>query len=356
MYKASDFFVRHSKDAILNSIDEIEAKHKSVLMDKDDYLLQRKILPGILLFIIYLSACGSPPADSQPTQTSVPLTLPPTWTPSLPATAIPTFTPISTFTPVPAFTPLAYPTNDAMGVLLENFQDSLFPRRGRWAAYREANGIKVINGETNQEWTLPCELFDECSILFPIRWSRDGRILYFAPAPSDSGAPAGIYLFSALAMIEVKTGKWQMLLPDSDHYYDFTFSPDDDYVAYTQSSGDLPGDPSVTVGFLKLKNKKGSQHNLNGRFAGNIVWSPFRPRFVFQIQDPDNGSSVVYFDVEANRLKYVLRDEQSDFYLSEWDQNNLVSLEQRDWKTRLRSNWLLNPFTAEMQRVTSSPE
>jgi hypothetical protein len=156
-------------------------------------------------------------------------------------------------------------------------------------------------------------------------------------------------------MIEVKTGKWEMLLPDSDHYYDFTFSPDDDYLAYTQSSGDLPGDPSVTVGILKLKNKKAQEHKLDGIFAGNIVWSPFRPRFVFQIQDPDNGSSVVYFDVEANKLKYVLRDEESDFYMSLWDENNLVSLEKRDWATHLTSDWLLNPFTGEMQPETSSP-
>jgi dipeptidyl aminopeptidase/acylaminoacyl peptidase len=331
-------------------------KQKSVFFNKDNHRLQKKTSLALFLCILFLSACGSPIATSRPPQTSIPLTLPPTWTPTPAATAISTFTAIPTFTAVPAFTPLASPTYDAMGALLENFQDSLFPRRGRWAAYREQNGLKVINGETKQVWTLPCELFNECSILFPIQWSRDGRVLYFAPAPAESGAPAGIYLFSALAMIEVKTGKWEMLLPDSNHYYDFMFSPDQEYLAYTQSRGKLPGDPTVTVGFLKLKNKKGSQHNLNGRFAGNIVWSPFRPRFVFQIQDPNNGSSVVYFDVEANKLKYVLREEQSDVYLSRWDQNNLVSLQKRDWKTHLTSDWLLNPFTGELQRATSSPE
>lgn len=307
------------------------------------------------LLLVVLSACGSSIANSQPLQTSVPQTLPSTWTPTLAATAISTFTPIPTFTPVPAFTPLAYPTNDAMGALLGNFQASLFPRRGRWAAYREAEGIKVVNGETNQQWTLPCELFEQCSILFPIRWSYDGRILYFAPAPADSGAPAGIYLFSALAMIEAKSGKWELLLPDSERYYDFAFSPDEDYLAYNQSSGDLPGEPSVTVGVLTLKNKKVQQHNLDGKFAGNIVWSPYKPRFVFQIQDPENGSSIVYFDIETNTLRYVLRNEESDFNMSLWDENNLVSLEKRDWKTRLTSDWLLNPFTGALQPASSGP-
>ena len=275
--------------------------------------------------------------------------MPPIWTPSPAATTIPTFTQIPTFTPVPAFTPLAYPTNDALGALLERFQESLFPPRGQWAAYREPNGIKVVNAETTQVWTLPCELFDECSILFPIKWSRNGRILYFAPAPTSSGAPAGIYLFTALAMIEAKSGKWEMLLPDSDRYYDFTFSPDDEYLAYTQSSGDLPGDPSVTLGILKLKNRKDQQFILNGVFAGNIVWSPFKPRFVFQIQDPDSGSSIVYFDIDTNTLKYVLKDEQSDLYISSWDENNVVALQKTDWVTHLKSDWLLNPFTGELE-------
>jgi hypothetical protein len=317
--------------------------------------MSRKILCISSLLIMLLPACGSPTTNSQPPQTSAPLTLPPTWTPTPAATAIPTFTRIPTFTPVPAFTPLAYPTNDSLGALLERFQESLFPPRGQWAAYREPKGIKVVNGETTQVWTLPCELFDECSILFPVKWSRNGQILYFAPAPSNSGAPAGIYLFTALAMIDVRSGKWEMLLPDSDRYYDFTFSPDEEYLAYTQSSGDLPGDLSVALGILRLKNKKDQQHMLDGVFGGNIVWSPFKPRFVFQIQDPESGSSVVYFDIDINTLKYVLRDEQSDLHISSWAENNLVSLQKTDWVTHLKSDWLLNPFTGELEPATPEP-
>ena len=317
--------------------------------------MSSKILCISSLLIMLLPACGSPTTNSQPPQTSALLTLPPTWTPTPAATAVPTFTQIPTFTPVPAFTPLAYPTNDSLGALLERFQESLFPPRGQWAAYREPKGIKVVNAETTQVWTLPCELFDECSILFPVKWSRNGQILYFAPAPSNSGAPAGIYLLTALAMIDVRSGKWEMLLPDSDRYYDFTFSPDEEYLAYTQSSRDLPGDPSVTLGILRLKNKKDQQHMLDGVFGGNIVWSPFKPRFVFQIQDPENGSSVVYFDIDINTLKYVLRDEQSDLHIASWAENNLVSLQKTDWVTHLKSDWLLNPFTGELEPAIPEP-
>jgi len=156
-------------------------------------------------------------------------------------------------------------------------------------------------------------------------------------------------------MIDAKSGKWEMLLPDSDHYYDFTFSPDEEYLAYTQSSGDLPGDPSVTLGTLKLKNRKDQQLILDGVYGGNIVWSPFKPRFVFQIQDPENGSAIVYFDIDTNTLKYVLREEQSDLHISSWDENNVVSLQKTDWVTHLKSDWLLNPFTGELEPAVPTP-
>jgi len=319
--------------------------------------LQKKISFGVLLVIIMNSACSNPAGNSGTTQTPAPLTLPPTWTPSPAASAIPTFTEFPTFTPIPAFTPLAYPTNDALGALLERFQETLISPNGQWVAYRDPNRIRVVNAEITRVWTLPCELFEECKILFPVKWSRNSQFLYFAAAPSESSAPRGIHLFTAVASINVRSGKWEMLLPDSDHYYDFTFSPDEEYLAYTQSSGNLPGDPSVTVGFIRVKNKKGEQFTLDDVYGGNIVWSPFKPRFVLQTRD-EAGSSIVYFDMDTNVLKYVITDEQSDFLITSWGENNLVSLQKIDWITRLKSNWELNPFTGEMSpaaRATPTP-
>jgi hypothetical protein len=309
--------------------------------------MSRKLLFIASLLIILLSACGSSITNSRPPQTSAPLSLPPTWTPSPAATSIPTFTEIPTFTPVPVIT-LAYPTSDLQGALVERFQGMVASPNGQWVVYVEPSITRVVNAETTRVWTLPCELFDECSVLFPVKWSRNSQFLYFAPMPSSSGAPAGISLLTALAVINVRSGKWELVLPDSDRYYDFTFSPDDEYLAYTQSSGELPGAPSVTLGILKLKNKKGQQFKLDGVYGGNIVWSPYKLRFVFQTQDPGGGSSIVYFDIDTNTVKYVLTDEQSDLYMSLWDENNLVSLQKTDWTTHLKSDWELNPFTGEM--------
>jgi hypothetical protein len=317
--------------------------------DSVNLILEKRLLPCLLLIVIFLSACGSSVLNSQPISTLAPLTLPPTWTPNPIATVIPTFTELATFTPVPAFTPLTYPTTDSFRALIERFQPLVASPNGEWTVYVEAGKTRIVNADATRTWTLPCELFDRCSAVFPVKWSRNSQFLYFAPVPSDAEAPAGISLLSALAMIDMRSGKWELLLPDSDHYYDFTFSQDDDYIAYTQSSGELPGNPTVTFGIFRIKNRKvDQQFTLDGMYAGNIVWSPFKSRLVFHIQDPSTGSSVVFYDMVTNVLKYVLRDEQSDLILSVWDENNSVSIEKKDWATHLTSYWLLNPFTGEL--------
>ncbi len=313
-----------------------------------DRCLQKKISLGALFVLGVIAACGGQSINLGPTRTPAPLTLPPTWTPNLAATAVPTFTEFPTFTPVPQFTQPAYPTNDSLRQLLEKFPETLSSRNGHWVAYRDPNKIRVVNSGIKRTWTLPCELFKECSILLPIQWSRDGQYLYFAPAPTTNGYPSGVLIFTSLGRINVRSGRWEKLLPDSDHYYDFTISPDEAYLAYTQSTGYLPGDPLIGMGILRLKNNKMEQQfTLSGSFAGNIVWSPYKYRFVFQTQELEKGSSIVYFDMESGVLKYIIRDEPYDFYMSAWGEDNLVLLQKTAWLNRAKSDWLLNPFTGE---------
>jgi hypothetical protein len=161
-------------------------------------------------------------------------------------------------------------------------------------------------------------------------------------------------------MINVRTGRWQLLLPDSDRYYDFMFSPDNRFIAYTQSSAVNSDELEVAAGFLRLKNGKVELKSTlaDEVYAGNIVWSPFKRRIVFQTQNPDTGSSVIFYDMETGVLKYVVDHEHSDFFLSTWnDGDNTVLLEKRDWVTHSRSYWLLNPFTGEQTpaSVTATP-
>ena len=329
------------------------------------YLMSGKSLLAAASLIAFLTACGAAKTNLEPARTSVPIRLPPTWTPSLAASAVPasteipasTYTPVPgftgiselTFTPVPVLTQPAYPTNDSIGQMLEQFEEALSSPDGQWVAYRERRKIRVVNEETTRVWTLPCELFVECSVLLPVIWSRGSQFLYFAPAPLRNGAPSGISIFTAVARIEVRSGTWELVLPDSDRYYDFTISPDYDYMAYTQSIGFLPGKPSVVMGVLRLKSGRvEEQFTLAGSFAGNIVWSPYKHRFIFQTQDPQKGSSIVYFDMESGVLKYILRDEPYDLHVSVWGEDNVALLRKTAWLNHAKTDWLLNPFTGEI--------
>lgn len=317
-----------------------------------------KIISPSILFLILLVSCG-PVATPRPQATSVPLTLPPTWTPTAPTFA-PTFTDIPTFTAVPAFTPMSTPTKDPLAVLSQRFQDSLFSPTGKWVARRDTTKLLVLSTEVaTRKWTLPCELFKECSTVYPVAWSRNGRFLYFAPAPLSGGAPDGISLLTALAVIDAKTGKWDFVLPDSDRHYDFSFSPEEDYLAYTQSSAAGVDDTSVTVGVLSLIDKQQPQqhYTFDGVYAGNIIWSPFKPRFVFVVTDPAKGAGVGYYDIATSFFKLALPLEPRDIILTGWRRDNLVSLEVKDWEMQSRSYALLNPFSGDLigNSITATP-
>ena len=216
--------------------------------------MQKRFLPAIFL-LIFLASCGPvvvPPQQATP----APLTLSPTWTPTSGPTPLPTFTEFPTFTPVPVIT-IPYPTHDPLKVLRERFQDSLVSPDGQWTANREGTKLLVVNNANPlRKWTLPCELFEECSTVYPLLWSDDSAVLYFAPAPTVGGAGHEILSITAFAMIDGRTGKWTLLLPDSNRYYDFMFAPDYRFMAFTQSSALESDEHYVTVGILRVKNGK----------------------------------------------------------------------------------------------------
>ncbi len=320
------------------------------------YILRKIFCIGIMLPVL-LSACG-PSAAPLPTVT--PIGLPPTWTPPVMATAMPTASEIPTYTPVPAFTPLSTPTRDPLSVLRERFQDSLFSPNGRWTAYRDPDKLRVVNSDDPlRYWTLPCAMFDDCSTVYPVKWSKNSQTLFFAPAPtSGGGAPDGISLVSALATINMRDGKWEPMLEDSQGGYDFAFSPEDDYLAYAEASPGDAEEQKVTIGVISMEDTRERQEfQLDGVYAGNIVWSPFKPRFVFLIYDPDKGSAIGYFDVETGFHKYALETIPADLLISDWGPDNLVSLEKKDWDTKEETYRILNPFSGELigDRPAASP-
>lgn len=287
-----------------------------------------------------------------PTQGITPFRLPPTWTPTI------TFTPrasatsimIETFTPVPPIPTLSQYTQTAdPNDLWKNYIASPSPN-GEWMAYHNFNVIKIVNDTTGKVWTLPCELFERCSYIVPIKWAQNNEVLFFGASSFLGGLPqaSSISFFSSAGKINVKTGKWERLFPDPTGRFDFSVSPDDTYVAYAQSEFEEPFDPlPVRLTILNLQSHQGQTYTLEKTEGGNIVWSPYKERFIFQIRDPKEGSSIVYYDVDADILRYIVKNKKSDFSIQSWLENNLVLIQETDWKTQESSLWYLNPFTNE---------
>lgn len=302
----------------------------------------------VLLLVALLPACGNrtfsvsiePAATETPSRLSFPV--PPTRTPG------PTALPLPTLTPFPTFTPLPTPTSDPLRELERRFEAALVSPNGRWSATSQPASLLVVNETTGQVWTLPCDLFKECRAVTPIKWTSDSDLLYFAPEAGLSETPIGIRLYTAVARIDAETGQWEKVLEETRRYYDFAVSSDDAYLAYTQPAGTFADNHSVVITIRNLRNRQEEKYTLDGYVGGNIVWSPFTARFVFQVQSPGAGSSIVYYDVEAGLLKYILREEQSHVLIDSWGRDNLVAIRKVAWSDRALSGWVLNPFTNEI--------
>ena len=310
-----------------------------------------------LLLITLLSACAnrtfSVSVEQIKTETPVSgsLALPPTWTPSPTSGPPPTLTAFPTFTPVPPLTAVLPQALDPIDELEHRSERASISPNGQWSANVDSVSMRVVNQTTGKVWTLPCTLFEECSVINPVQWSPDSQVLYFAPEANMSEAPIGITLYTAVARIDMETGRWEKILEETKRYYDFAVSNDDTYLAYTQPAETFADNHSVVIRILDLKNLQQDTFTLDGFIGGNILWSPFTTRFVFQIQDPATGSSIVYYDVKTEVLKYITKDEQTYFQLVSWGEDNLVSVRKIAWFNRTLSDWTLNPFTNELLPV-----
>ena len=149
----------------------------------------------------------------------------------------------------------------------------------------------------------------------------------------------------------MESGVWEMVLNETERYYDFAVSNDDEYLAYTQPVGNFGDNNSVVMSVLNLKNGKETKYSLDGFVGGNILWSPYTSRFVFQVQDLAKGSSLLYYDVNADVLRYILKEEKDYFHLVSWGEDNLVSLSKTAYFDRAQSDWILNPFTNEITPI-----
>lgn len=242
-------------------------------------------------------------------------------------------------------------SSDPIRELKDLSESALVSPNGQWSAGFDSGSMQIVNQDTNKVWTLPCTLFKECIAIAPVKWPSDSSTLFFAPVAPVFESPVGIDLYTAAARIDMESGVWEMVLNETERYYDFAVSNDDEYLAYTQPVGNFGDNNSVVMSVMNLKNGKETKYSLDGFVGGNILWSPYTSRFVFQIQDPAKGSSLLYYDVDADVLRYILKEEKDYFHLVSWGEDNLVSLSKTAYFDRAQSDWILNPFTNEITPI-----
>jgi hypothetical protein len=317
----------------------------------------------VFLLIVLLTGCDSHPSlpTSVPTEKTIPTNVPTTRTSPIKITARPRFTLIipQTSTPIPSLTSVPKFTKTlASSDLWKNYAALNSPDE-KWVAYYNFNEIKVVNLDTNIIWVLPCELFQSCNYIIPMKWSQNGETLFFGASSYLGAYPQStkVSFFSTAGRLDVQTGKWQRLFPDPVNLFDFSISFDDTYLAYIQPLLDEQFIPrSVVLTVLNLKNQQEQKTTLDSTgYGGNIVWSPYKERFVFQIRDSNNGlSSIVYFDVGTNILRYIVKDEKSVFSIQSWLENNLVLIQKTDLDEQNLVSLFLNPFTSEFSVVSTA--
>jgi Tol biopolymer transport system component len=228
---------------------------------------------------------------------------------------------------------------------------------GDWTAYFDFSEIRIAKGESTA-WTIPCVLFDGCMYIMPTQWSADSKYLYFGASTYMGGVPLGdeFARFSTAGKINVKTGEWDRLFPDPAYYFDFSVSPDGNYIAFLeQISTEQADNRAVLLNVLDLDNRQRKTYTTDGTEGGNIVWSPYKPRFVFVTRDLYNGSYIVFFDVETEVLRYIMKKEMDRLSIGAWLENNLVLVYRTKQMGKTPSELYLNPFTGEQLPVPPTP-
>jgi Tol biopolymer transport system component len=209
--------------------------------------------------------------------------------------------------------------------------------------------LTVARSDGSQEW-LVVEDWSERALGHttprPLRWSQDGRYLYFTNRP----VPDGCAVFvngSDLQRVSLADGSVTEIVPAVGLW--LSLSPNEDKLAYVGY-----GDRGLVLRDVATGRERQTQikaaEEPGDTHVGHIVWSPDRKSLMLTVAidacgPPENRAhTIVRVDAETLSQTTIITQDDRLFTTDAWPQAARVLLKDRDGK----SHWL-NPKTGSLE-------
>jgi Tol biopolymer transport system component len=207
-----------------------------------------------------------------------------------------------------------------------------------WIANVDGTGQKALIDETRQLPSRP----------EPVRWSNDGKALYYTNVPYGIGGYILFFGGSDLAKVDIASGQSTPILI-TGCLCDAVLSPDESQVAYVQK----PEADQMTIFLRKAAGGDPQKASLpaNHLQAGGIVWSPDGQSFLVTSArgEPDNEAfSVVLFHAADMSSKVLVPDDARLLQAAVWPAAGVVWLNDKDGNA-----WRLDPASGTLTQSSN---
>jgi hypothetical protein len=183
----------------------------------------------------------------------------------------------------------------------------------------------------------------------PLRWSNDGKSIFFTNVPYGIGGYILFFGGPDLLKIDVETGKITQNLLTSGCLCAMVVSPDETKVAYIQR----PEGDQLNMMLKDLSGGNPVKANLpaNHFQAGAIVWSPDSQSFLVTVAkgEPDNEAySVVLVHASDLSMKVLIPDDPRLLQAAVWPTAGIVWLNDKD-----NNAWRMDPTTGTLTQSST---
>lgn len=209
--------------------------------------------------------------------------------------------------------------------------------------------MEVIRTVGPQTWMISQEYL--LGYLVPLRWTPEGRYLYFTLAPSLDGCGAWPFKGKDLYRLDVETGK---TVEVTHNVWVRSISPNSKWLVYVEDKDLVIFDLTTSVEQRKTLDVYGW-----GEFVeiGNFIWAPDNKSLLMAVELDSCTeiilSSVVQIDRSTLKETVLIRDVPQRFRVMGWIDGETVWL--RD-DAGYGNYWLFNPLTGELTIPTLVPQ